>query len=98
MDTTPTIYSRGPGCRACTLTEQAFEARGVHPTVVAIDSAAGQAAIARLPEGAPLQAPVVTFRATIWSGMRPDLIDEVTAAIRSHALDADAGAAQARAA
>lgn len=98
MDTTVTIYTKGPGCRSCTLTEQAFRSRGIQPRVIAIASDDGQAAIARLPQGSPSQAPVVTYDDTIWSGMRPDLIEEVTAAIRSHALDAEAGASRARAA
>lgn len=98
MDTTVTIYSKGPGCTLCTLTEQAFRSRGVQPRILSIASDDGQAAIGRLPEGSPSQAPVVTFDDQVWSGMRPDLIEEVTAAIRSRAIDAEAGASRAKAA
>lgn len=96
MTDVPTIYSPGPGCPGCGFTERAFLGRDVRPDVVPVDSDAGQAAvaaaIARLPEGSRIQAPVVTYRGMIWSGVRPDLIEEAVADIRQRQQERDASA------
>lgn len=92
MTDQPTIYSPGPSCPGCTFTERLFIGRGVQADVVPVDSDAGRAAIARLPKGAPIQAPVVTYRNMIWSGVRSDLVDEVVADIRQREQERAASA------
>lgn len=90
MTETPTIYSPGPACPGCAFTERTFLGRGITPDVVDIESAAGQAALSRLPKNSPRQAPIVTYRGMVWSGVRPDLIDEVEADVRQRERERDA--------
>lgn len=76
--TQPTMYSPGPGCRACMVTRLAFEQEGVPLEIRAASSPEGQAALDRaLALGHPRQAPIVEWGDRLWTGFRPDEIARV---------------------
>lgn len=91
MTQTITVYSL-PDCISCELTLRAFRRRGIEPTEVPMTDAKLEEFKA---QGA-MSAPVVIAAGFWWYGLRPDLIQEASNAVKREAMGRSRGDERAR--